>query len=97
MILTILNGRLEWAPQSISASMGPSGPTCLLASFLPNRSGSSLPVRATMYTGGCLQVVFAYSVQKLTKRMVVSVSPVGQMIGVDWAIDKANDSEEVRT
>lgn len=29
--------------------------------------------------------------------MVVSVSPVGQMIGVDWAIDKANDSEEVRT
>jgi len=29
--------------------------------------------------------------------MVISVSPASQMIGVDWAIDKANDSEEVRT
>ena len=97
MILTLLNGRLEWAPQSISALRGPSGPMCLFSSFLPDRSGSSLLVRATISTGGCLQVVFAYSVQKLTKRMVVSVSPAGQMIGVDWAIDKANDSEEVRT
>jgi len=34
--------------------------------------------------------------QKLTNRIVVSVSPASQMIGVNWAIDKARDNEEVR-
>jgi len=48
-----------------------------------------------MSTSGCLRVVFAYF-QKLINRMVISVSPASQMIGVNWAIDKARDNEEVR-